>query len=203
MHPMHDDEKLLRSWGRGPCATTELREWIPGKKVIVKKYGEDQSRAMWTEYLALTALRLTHLVPLVIRFMPGQRILVLEWISGVTVLEWVLRKYGLPQAKIEYFSLRKRVKADPEAMQAFEQFKHSTDPGCLKLYEMIRKAYARIHRYHIVHNDVKPANIIIGETNAQVDRIVLVDFERATLRWDAVRRDQKELAFWFGRGFAK
>ena len=201
MHLLRSDSKEKYSWGRGPSAAVELREWPDGRRAIVKRYGpEDGHRnAMWREYLALTFLRTTHVVPKVLKLMPKSRVLVLEWIPGVTILEWVLRRYGVAEASVQRFIKREPVKKSRQAMDIFEQFQQSMDPDCVRLREAVRSAYDQIHRRHVVHNDVKPANIILeGGYSTPPCSVVLVDFESATVRWDAARRDRAEFEMWLG-----
>ena len=123
-HPI-DKSQELYSWGRGPSATVELRKLPGGQQVIFKRYDNIHWKAMWREYLALSYLRNTYVVPKVLKFIPIRRVLVLEWISGCTVLEWVLRRFGITETRIQDFVDRKRVKTAPDAMHAFELFKRS------------------------------------------------------------------------------
>lgn len=197
MLPTDPDAPVIQSWGHGPFATVELRGGSDGGRAIHKTF---RSRlAMWREYTVLRLLRRSDVVPQVLQFKPAKRVLVLEWVAGIRVTEWVLRKFEFGQDVIEKYRGRTRIKSDPDSMQAFERFRASQDAECLALVEAMREAYRPVHARHIVHNDLKPSNIIVRNTTNRSFRVCLLDFESATLRWDARRRDSVDFQFWFGR----
>ena len=121
----------------------------------------------------------------------------MEYLPAPTLLEWVLRRYEIPWRDGKE-DVRWRIKNDPRIMDAFETFRASGDEDCVCLRRELRSAYNRVHRRHIVHNDVKPANMLCCVNGSGRSRIWLLDFEEATVRWDAQRRDRVECRLWFG-----
>ena len=121
----------------------------------------------------------------------------MEYINGWTLLKWVLARYGIPWCDGKE-DVRWRIKNDRRVMRAFEIFKMSRDADCVSMRRALRRAYAHVHKRHIVHNDVKPANILCSINGTGEPRIWLLDFEEATIRWNARKHDRKECALWFG-----
>ncbi len=196
---MLPSSSLIHTWGEGPSANVGLIDWGKNDRAIVKKYRRGQIKAMWCEYLALIALRATGFVPRVLRFSPVSRTIVIEWIEGVTLIEWVLHAFGCsPEEIAKYRWSRIPIRTDTIVLEAFGRFRHSRLPECLSLRRALREAYVMVHSRHIVHNDIRPVNIICRSVREEGCSVCLIDFGRATLRWDAARRDESALAFWYG-----
>jgi len=189
--------RVVHSWGKGPNATVELRGGPSGESVVLKRFHRRNYLPFLRECCALAVLQPTGVVPKISYIGLYSRTIGMERVNGISLLQWVWERFGEGTTEAAP-GMRSRIKAHVSVMAAFRAFQESRAAECMALRSGIRTAYAKVHARHVVHNDVKPANIYCEESPEGGYGIWLLDWEGAAVRWDAARRDKEELLLWIG-----
>jgi hypothetical protein len=170
--------KKLCSWTNGQKAVVHLVELPTGEKRIVKIYKPGFVGWMFREYLSLRYVsKRLPIIPKLICFRPSQKELVLSYIPGQRVLEWVLQRFGEANLNVEEFLNFEAMGADPRIVEAFVRFRLS----------------ASKHELGWQHGTCDPRNVIYDEQQAYI-----IDFDHARPSLAPVKYDYPALTQWFG-----
>jgi len=148
---------------------------------------------MVKEILALRCLANLELAPQVLSYELATRTLVLTYVPGERVLEWVLRRYGDRGLDLDRFASTHGLSTNEHVQRAFARFRASTDTQALALREAIVDTYRRLHRVHVLHGDPGPRNIIYDG-----ERAYLIDFDQTRPSFSPARIETRGLKKWYG-----
>ncbi len=148
---------------------------------------------MLREFIALSYLSSLSILPRVLAFYPLHREMVLSYLPGERVLEWVLKRYGDDGLDLDGFTSFHGIETNQVVDRAFRSFRESTDASSRALKDSIRSSYQILHRTKFIHGDPSPRNLIFD------GRIVyLVDFDHSRPSIDPARVDFVALQRWYG-----
>ncbi len=186
--------KTVCSWTNGEKAVVRLVELPTGEKRIVKVYKPGFIGWMFREYLSLryVSKRLS-IIPKLICFRPSQKELVLSYIPGQRVLEWVLQRFGEANLNVEEFLNFEAMGTDPRIVEAFVRFRLSASEDASKLKQAIKLSYGRLHELGWQHGTCDPRNVIYDEQQAYI-----IDFDHARPSLKPIKHDYPALTQWFG-----
>jgi tRNA A-37 threonylcarbamoyl transferase component Bud32 len=186
--------KTVCSWTNGEKAVVHLVELHTGEKRIVKIYKPGFVGWMFREYLSLryVSKRLS-IIPKLICFRPSQKELVLSYIPGQRVLEWVLQRFGEANLNVEEFLNFEAMGTDPRIVEAFMRFRLSASEDASKLKQAIKLSYGRLHELGWQHGTCDPRNVIYDEQQAYI-----IDFDHARPSLKPIKYDYPSLTYWFG-----
>jgi len=188
---------VVTSWTNGRKAVVHLVENGKGEKLIMKVYRRGFFLTMVREYIATRYIagRRTD-TPRVKGFRPWRRELMLSYVSGRRVLEWVLERFGdegLSLADFQSFHGLDPERLDPRVAVAFERLRASRSEDARRLKEAIRSSYDTLHRLHILHGSPDPRNVIYDG-----DRVVIIDFDHTRPSFNPAKIDYRGLEYWYG-----
>jgi len=171
----YDKSKTLCSWTNGRKANVYLVESTCGTKVILKCYRTRFIATLVREYLCTKYLshRLA-ITPKVLGFNPRSRQLILSYIPGERVFEWVLARFGTEGIRIEDFRSYDYLDTCKIVAEAFKQFRSSQLPEALTLKKAIKDSYELLHRTGFVHGSADPRNVIYDGR-----QVFIIDFDHA------------------------
>ena len=192
--PLLDEGRILCSWTNGRKAVALLVEDTHGRKVVVKRYRTRFVATMLREYFVTKHLaRRLQIVPRVLGFQILRRQLVLSYIEGQRVLEWVLQRYGDPGLELHAFQSYDYFDTCMIVDRAFSRFREAVDPSAVRLKQAIRQSYAALHQTGFAHGSADPRNVIYdGRT------VHIIDFDHSRPRLRSEKPDQRGLARWYG-----
>lgn len=186
--------RMLCAWTNGEKAEVHLVELPSKEQQILKVYKPGFTGVMFREYLATSYLsRRLSIVPKVIRFSPRRRELVMSYIPGQRVLEWVLQHFGEPNLKLEEFLNFEAMDTDPRIVEAFIRFRQSASKDASRLKEAIELSYARLHGLGWQHGTCDPRNVIYDG-----QQVYIIDFDHARPSFTPTKYDYPSLTYWFG-----
>lgn len=148
---------------------------------------------MLREFLVLSYLSHLNILPRVLAFHLGRREMVLSYLPGERVLEWVLRRYGDPALDLETFKSVHGLESNPTVDRAFHRFRESQDQESVELKTAIKASYRLLHGKGFVHGDPSPRNLIFNGR-----AVYLVDFDHSRPSLDPAAVDFKALRRWYG-----
>jgi tRNA A-37 threonylcarbamoyl transferase component Bud32 len=121
------------------------------------------------------------------------RRLLLSYIPGERLLEWVLRRYGDQGLDLAEFASLHGIRTNDRVQRAFERFRAASDPEATALRNAIVDTYRRLHRTSFLHGDPGPRNIIYDGERAH-----LIDFDHTRPSLAPARVDSRALQRWYG-----
>jgi len=189
-----DEMRIITSWTNGRKATVHLVQNGGSERVILKIYRPGYLGSMFREYLATryVASRLP-IVPRVLRFRPLKKELVLTYLSGQRVLEWVLDRFGDEGVVLSEFQSFHGMETNVQIARAFERFRQSASEEAARLKQAIRESYASLHRIRFQHGGPDPRNVIYDGARA-----FIIDFDHARLGLAPAKTDYRSLTRWYG-----
>jgi hypothetical protein len=194
--------RIVTSWTNGRKAMVYLMQNATGQRVILKIYRPGFFLTMCREYLVTKYIGLSLSgVPRVLAFAPFERKLVLSFLTGQRVLEWVLQRFGDPGLPLEQFQSFHGLDPDnlnPDVATAFDRFRQSTSAEAQRLRRAMRSSYEELHRIRMLHGSPDPRNVIY-----QDGRIFIIDFDHARPAWNPSEIDGKALEYWYRVGLAQ
>lgn len=185
--------KVLVAWTNGRRAAAYLLEDEIGRKCVLKHYRPGNLPIMIKEMIALRCLATLDVAPQVLSYELAASTLILSYVPGERVLEWVLRRYGDRGLDLAQFSSAHGLSTNEHVQRAFERFRSSTDTQALALREAIVDTYRRLHRVHVLHGDPGPRNIIYDGKRAY-----LIDFDQTRPSLSPARIEARGLKKWYG-----
>ena len=192
--PLLDEGRILCSWTNGRKALVLLVEDPRGRKAIVKRYRTRFVATMLREYFVTKHLaQRLQIVPRVLGFQILRRQIVLSYVEGQRLLEWVLQRYGDPGLELQAFQNYGYLETCSIICRAFGRFRQATDPSAVKLKQAIRQSYAALHRSGFVHGSADPRNVIYDG-----HAVHIIDFDHSRPRLPSEKPDQRGLAQWYG-----
>jgi len=134
MLPKRDSIRTLCTWNNGEKAVVHLVEDSNGEKQIQKLYKPGFAGWMFREYLSIRYLsRWLDIIPKLVSFRPGKKELIISYIPGQRVLEWVLEHFGQPNLDLDEFRNFEAMERDPRITEAFVRFRESSSDGNMAL----------------------------------------------------------------------
>jgi len=184
----------LCTWNNGQKAVVHLVHNSNGEPQIQKIYKPGFTGWMLREYIGLwyVSKRLS-VVPKPIRFRPWKREIIMSYVSGERVLEWVLKHFGQPDLHLEEFLNFEAMDADSRIVEAFARFRESSSHDASKLKHAIKESYGRLHALGWQHGTSDPRNVIYDGNQAHI-----IDFDHARPSLSPVELDYQALRYWFG-----
>ena len=185
---------VVRTWTNGSKAEVDLISG-PAEFVIRKRYrmGRVAGTAMVREYLGLKLLQHLEIVPKVVQFLPLRRQLSISFIKGDRVLEWVMARYGEPDVDLASFASFHGLDERHDIRDAFQRFRSAQEPEAVRLKRAIVDSYAKLHRWHCVHGDPSPRNLLYDGCT-----VYLIDFDHWRPSVAAAKIDGRTLQRWYG-----
>lgn len=193
MSPSRTD-RLIASWTNGRKAVVLLMERPDGGKYLIKRYRRRFLPTMIREIVCLRylATRLD-IVPRLLRTDLLRSELVISYLAGERLLEWVLKRCAPANTELETFQNFHGLQTNPIVQNAFDQFRTSSDVEITKLKRAIRKSYNELHSMKWIHGSADPRNLIYDGT-----RVFIIDFDHARPCFDASKKERLGLQRWFG-----
>jgi len=181
-------------WTNGQRAVVKLIESSQGEKIIYKLYRPGNTIWMFREYLNMFYLsRRLDIVPKLIKFHPFRKQLVMSFIEGQRVLEWILIHFGPPDISINDYLNFEEMDTDPIILNALSNFRQSTSDKACALKKAILLSYAKLHALKFQHGTSDPRNIIYDGK-----QVFIIDFDHARPCFDCVKNDNRALMHYFG-----
>jgi tRNA A-37 threonylcarbamoyl transferase component Bud32 len=179
----------------GAKADVHLIEDGSGSRSVRKCYRRGFVLPMLREYLALSYLSRSGvgILPRVLDFHPLRREIVLSYLPGERVLEWVLKRYGRPDLELEAYKSFHGLDTNPDVAQAFQRFRDSKDRESLSLKAALITSYRVLHARRFVHGDPSPRNLIFDGTV-----VYLIDFDHSRPSLDPAGVDFVSIRRWYG-----
>ncbi len=194
MLPKRDSIRTLCTWNNGEKAVVHLVEDSNGEKQIQKLYKPGFAGWMFREYLSIRYLsRWLDIIPKLVSFRPWKKELIISYIPGQRVLEWVLEHFGQPNLDLDEFRNFEAMGRDPRITEAFVRFRESSSTEALRLKQAIKQSYARLHGIGWQHGTSDPRNVLYDGRQAYI-----IDFDHARPSLAPVRNDYPALTRWFG-----
>lgn len=188
------NSRIVCSWTNGRKTNVYLVEEESGKKVIRKRYKRGFLLTMVREYLATVYLaHRLDITPRVVSFGPVSGELVLSYLPGVRVLEWVLTRYGDPDLRIEDFQSFHGLDTNRSVAEAFRRFRDCASPEAVRLRQAISLSYAALHRTWFVHGGADPRNVIYDG-----ERVFIIDLNQSRPSLNPQRFERASLCRWYG-----
>jgi hypothetical protein len=192
-----DEFIVVTSWTNGRKAVVHLLEKSNGEKLIMKVYRRGFLITMLREYFVTKyiASRLSG-TPRVVGFRPWRKELLLSYISGQRVLEWVLQKFGDSGLSLDEFQSIHGLDPehpDPRIAEAFSRFRRSTSEEAHQLRQAIRVSYSELHDIGMLHGSPDPRNVIYDS-----GRISIIDFDHARPCFNPAKIEYRGLTYWYG-----
>ena len=186
--------KIVCSWTNGQKAVVHLVELPRGEKQVLKVYKPGFLGWMFREYVCLRYVsRRLNIVPRLIRFRPLRRELVLSYLPGQRVLEWVLERFGQPNLPLGEFLNFEAMDVDPRIAEAFLRLRQSTSSEASRFKQALKHSYSLLHGLGWQHGTCDPRNVIYDE-----HRVYIIDFDHARPSFAPTRIDYQSLDRWFG-----
>ncbi|HEU0046328.1 MAG TPA: lipopolysaccharide kinase InaA family protein [Nitrososphaera sp.] len=186
--------RILCSWNNGQKAVVHLVECSNGEKQIQKLYKPGFAGWMFREYFSIWYVsRWLDIVPKLISFRPWKKELVMSYIPGQRVLEWVLEHFGQPNLDLHEFRNFEAMGRDPRITEAFVRFRESSSVDALGLKTAIKQSYARLHSIGWQHGTSDPRNVLYDGRQAYI-----IDFDHARPSLSPAKNDYPDLTHWFG-----
>jgi tRNA A-37 threonylcarbamoyl transferase component Bud32 len=182
--------RVLAAWTSGRRAAAYLLEDELGRKCVLKRYRPGHLPIMIKEMVALRCLARFDVAPQLVSYEIGTRTLVLTYVAGERVLEWVLRRYG--DRDLDFASAH-GLATNEFVQRAFARFRSATDEQALALREAIVATYRRLHQARVLHGDPGPRNIIYDG-----ERAYLIDFDQTRPSLSPARIETRGLKKWYG-----
>jgi tRNA A-37 threonylcarbamoyl transferase component Bud32 len=185
---------VVCSWTNGRKAIVYLVELESGQRMVLKRYRVRFLATMVREYLLTTYLsHRLDITPKVVAFKPFSRELVVEFIPGERVLEWVLARYGDNGIRLEEFRSYDYLDTCNIVGNAFRRFRSSESPEAIRLKQAIRESYGLLHRTGCVHGSADPRNIIYDSK-----RVFIIDLDHARPSLNPRSLENRSLSKWYG-----
>lgn len=192
MSRKHWKARVLESWTNGSMADIYLTQNECGEKAVRKCYRSGFLHALMREYLTLTYLSRLPIVPRIVQVRILHRELILSYLPGVRVLEWVLKNYGDPRLDLRKYHSYHGLETDQDIDRAFCRFRNSHDTTGSALKGAISSSYAMLHGTGFTHGDPSPRNLIYdGEL------VYLIDFDHARPSPGPGQIDRRSLERWY------
>jgi tRNA A-37 threonylcarbamoyl transferase component Bud32 len=164
-----------------------------GRKTVLKCYRPGKRGVLVRELLALRYLSRLSVVPQVLSCALKARTLLLSYIPGDRVLEWVLNRYGDRDLDLAQFASCHGLQTNEQVQRAFARFRAAPDPEAIALRGAIVETYRILHRTGFLHGDPGPRNIIYDGQRAN-----LIDFDHTRPSFAPARVDSRALRRWYG-----
>jgi tRNA A-37 threonylcarbamoyl transferase component Bud32 len=182
------------SWTNGRKANVYLIEQECGWKLILKRYKTRFVATMVREYLLTKYLsRRLDIMPKVLGFKLFSRELVLSYIQGERVFEWVMVRYGDTGINIEDFRSYDYLDRCEIVDRAFGKFRKCRLPETIKLKRAIKDSYELLHKIGFIHGSADPRNIIYDG-----ERIFIIDFDHSRPCLNPRAIEYRALYKWYG-----
>jgi tRNA A-37 threonylcarbamoyl transferase component Bud32 len=193
MSPKYVD-RVITSWTNGRKACVLLMQNRNGEKYLIKRYHRRFLPTMIREALCLRYLasRLG-CVPVLLRISLLRNELVISYISGERLLEWILKRLGPADVELQRFQSFHGLKTNPVVQTALDRFRASSDGEIMNLKAAIQESYAELHSLGWIHGSADPRNLIYDGR-----RVFLIDFDHARPCSNAFRKEAPGLERWFG-----
>ena len=133
------------------------------------------------------------IIPRLVSFAPWKNELVISYVPGRRVLEWVLEHFGPPELDLQEFLNCESLEGDARITQAFGRFRDSSSSEAVRLRGSIKKSYAKLHSIGWQHGTSDPRNVIYDGQRAYI-----IDFDHARPSLSPHKYDYPALAYWFG-----
>lgn len=191
---MRDPLQYQCTWNNGQKAVVHLVEDANGDRAIYKIYKPGFFGWMVREWFGIWYVsKRVDVTPKLIGFSPFRRELVLSYIPGQRVLEWVLERFGESSTDLDQFRNCEALEGDARITRAFERFRRSPSEEASRLRACIQRSYARLHAIGWQHGTSDPRNIIYDGHRAYI-----IDFDHARPSLSPEQYDNPALAYWFG-----
>jgi len=189
-----DNSNITCSWTNGRKANVYLVEQECGQKLISKRYKVHFVPTMVREYLLTTYLsRRLDIIPKVLGFKLFSRELMLSYIRGERVFEWVLSRYGDTGINLEDFCSYDYLDTCDIVARAFRRFRDCRSPETVRLKRAIKESYELLHKSGFVHGSADPRNIIYDGK-----RIFIIDFDHSRPSLNPRAIEYRALYRWYG-----
>lgn len=188
------DANIVCAWTNGRKADVYLVEQEGGCKVVVKRYrlrfiATFVRECLTTRYLS----QRIDVLPRVVACHPLQRELVLSYMEGERVLEWVLARYGERNIKLDDFRSCHGLERNDVIARAFTRFRASEDGEASVLKRAIRDSYKLLHGTGFTHGSADPRNVIYDGRRA-----FIIDYDHSRPSRNPVKSDGRSLQRWYG-----
>ena len=197
MWPEVDDLQVVTSWTNGRKAVVHLVRDARGRQFIRKAYRPGwHSRMLRDCTMAAYVSRVSAVGPRVLGLRPWRREMLLEYLPGERVLEWVLARFGdnLDLAEFQSFhGLMPPDNVDSRVAEAFRRFRASTSEEAARLKRAIWVSYSTLHRIWVKHGSVDPRNVLYHD-----GRIFIIDYDNARPSLHPGAADNVDLQYWYG-----
>jgi len=189
-----DDRRIISSWTNGRKATVHLVQNGRGELLISKIYRPDFLVPMLREYLTTSYVaRRLSIGPKVLGFRPCRKEILLSYIAGERVLEWVLQRFGDEKVILSEFQSFHGLNTNAQVARAFERFRQSLSEEARRLKLAIQQSYSSLHRIKILHGGADPRNIIYDG-----NRAFIIDFDHARPSLSPANTEYRTLTHWYG-----
>lgn len=186
--------KVVCSWTNGRKANVYLIEDRCGKKTILKKYSARFIVTMFREcFLTSYLSRRLDIIPQVLGFNPLRREIILSYINGERVFEWVLSRYGDSGINLNDFRSYDHLYTCDIVARAFKKFRDCRSSETVRLKQAIKENYELLHKIGFIHGSADPRNIIYNGK-----RIFLIDFDHSRPSLNPRAIEYRALHRWYG-----
>src|SRR6266567_8713152 len=141
-----DDRRIITSWTNGRKATVHLVRNSCGEQLVLKIYRPGFWVSMLREYLTTSYVaRRLSVGPKVLSFRLCRKEILLSYVSGERVLEWVLQRFGDDEVVLSDFQSFHGLDTNAQVSRAFERFRQSPAEEAHRLKLAIRESYSSLH----------------------------------------------------------
>jgi tRNA A-37 threonylcarbamoyl transferase component Bud32 len=149
---------------------------------------------MFREYFSIWYVsKWLDIIPRLVSFRPWKKELIMSYIPGQRVLEWVLEHFGQSNLDLDEFRHFHGTLRDARITEAFVRFRESSSVEALRLKAAIKQSYARLHRIGWQHGTSDPRNVLYDGRQAYI-----IDFDHARPSLSPTKYDYPDLTYWFG-----